>query len=204
MEYKEIIKKSYDELNIAYQDNYSENKNTYAALNIFNNFVKEHSKIVDLGCGTGIPAGKYLSEKGHTVTGVDISSEMTKLFEKNVPKMKSICCDFSSIPVPDSSFDAGVALFSLLHVAKKDMDFVLKEFHRIIRKEGILLLCVNKGDFEGYSELLGKKMFFTCFEESELDTYLKNSGFTIVIKYFDNFVIQEEIEEQMFYMVKKL
>jgi len=204
MKYKDVIKSNYDKLNKEYQDNYSENVNTYKALDIFQKFVEKHSKIIDLGCGTGIPAGKYLVTKGYEVTGVDISLEMIKLSKKNVPKMQCICCDFSKIFVSDDSFDAGVALFSLLHVAKKDIIVVLNEFHRIIKKDGKLLLCVNKGDFEGYSKLLGKKMFFACFEEKELDEYLKKSGFAIVVKYFDTFEVHGEIEEQMFYLVRCL
>lgn len=202
MDYKEIIKKGYDELNKTYQDNYSENSNVYKALDLFQKYIAPNSKIVDFGCGTGIPAGRYLIAKGYEVTGVDISPEMIKLSKINVPAMHSICSDFSKLPMVDNSFDAGIALFSLLHVAKKDMLAVLKEFHRVIKQGGYLIFCVNKGDFEGYSALLGKKMFFACFQENELKEYLRIAKFSIILKYVDTFEINGEVENQMFYLVK--
>ncbi len=203
MNYKKIVKSGYDELNTNYQDSYANNPNTLKALSKLRSVLEKNSKIIDLGCGTGIPAGKYLVDNGYDVTGVDISTEMVKLSKKNVPKMHCVCGDFSKLSFKDHSFDAGIALFSLLHVAKKDMITVLKEFHRVIKKGGYLLFCVvNSGNFEGYSKFLGKKMFFACFEEKELDKYLADAKFSIVLKYFDTFKIGEEIEKQMFYLVK--
>lgn len=204
MDYKKIVKLGYDELNVNYQDSYTNNPNILKALYKLGNFLEKNAKIIDFGCGTGIPAGKYLVDNGYDVTGIDISPEMVKLSKKNVPKMHCVCGDFAKTSFKDNSFDAGIALFSLLHVAKKDMVLVLKEFHRVIKKGGYLLFCVNNGNFEGYSELLGKKMFFACFEEKELDKYLADAKFSVVLKYFDTFKIGEEIEKQMFYLVKAI
>lgn len=204
MGYKEIVKKGYNSLKEEYQNKYAKNKNTIRALNMFFQFCKTPGKIIDLGIGTGIPVAKYLNEKGFQVTGVDISEEMLKLAEKNVPSLKTVCEDFSKLSAKDEEFDAGIALFSLLHITKKDMGGVLIEINRVLKKQGYFLFCVNKGNFEGYSKLLGQKMFFACFEEKEIDEYLKNSGFEIVFKYFDKFPIGEEVEYQMYYLVRKI
>nr|MDA3939379.1 hypothetical protein [Spirochaetia bacterium] len=39
----------------------------------------EYSSVLDLGCGTGLPFGKYITDKNHILRGVDFSENMIEL-----------------------------------------------------------------------------------------------------------------------------
>ncbi|MFD0069801.1 methyltransferase domain-containing protein, partial [Streptomyces sp. NPDC127574] len=43
------------------------------------------SRVLDLGCGTGVPTARQLSDAGLEVTGIDLSPGMVKLAGESVP-----------------------------------------------------------------------------------------------------------------------
>src|SRR3954453_6805749 len=43
------------------------------------------ARVLDLGCGTGVPTAGMLVESGLEVIGVDVSTEMLALARRNVP-----------------------------------------------------------------------------------------------------------------------
>ena len=76
-----------------------------------------HSEILDVGSGTGYPVAAYLAEKGHRVTGIDVSAQMTKKARAlNLPCARFINVDFTEYTA-DVSFDAAIAFDSLWHIA---------------------------------------------------------------------------------------
>lgn len=73
------------------------------------------SRVLDLGCGTGLPSARQLVDSGHRVVGIDLSPSMIRLARQNVPD-----ADFHRLDIADlrggrlggtGSFD-GIAAFS--------------------------------------------------------------------------------------------
>jgi SAM-dependent methyltransferase len=104
--------------------------------------LEQNSKILDAGCGTGGNI-KILSRFGKVV-GIDSSPEAIKFCEKrgfkNVKLGNIENTDFS-----DNSFDLIVALDILEHL-NNDVG-ALKEFHRILKKDGYILTSVPAYQF---------------------------------------------------------
>ena len=48
--------------------------------------------VLDVGCGTGIPVTRALMAAGHSVLGVDSSTEMLRRFQVNCPGTPFIGC----------------------------------------------------------------------------------------------------------------
>lgn len=125
--------------------NIFENQDThwwYKGMGLINNsFLKQYLpkkkkiRILDVGCGTGA-AFNYLSKYGEII-GIDISDDALKYAKKkgNV-KIGSI----TAIPFGDSSFDLVVCLDVLYHLYVKNYREAISEMHRVLKKEGILLL----------------------------------------------------------------
>ncbi len=45
----------------------------------FTDALPEEGRVLDLGCGTGVPYAKFLAGEGFDVIGVDLSKEMVKV-----------------------------------------------------------------------------------------------------------------------------
>ena len=50
-------------------------------------------RVLDLGCGTGVPTAGMLAESGLEVVGVDVSAEMLALARRNVPTGRFVAMD---------------------------------------------------------------------------------------------------------------
>jgi dolichol-phosphate mannosyltransferase len=109
----------------------------------FNYFVRKYfkrgSKVLHAGCGGGevdIDMQNYLD-----ITALDFSQNALNKYQKTNGK-KSIVVkgDVRHIPFEMSSFD-GVYNFGLMeHFSKKDIGKILKEFYRVIKPEGMLVI----------------------------------------------------------------
>lgn len=108
----------------------------------FQNELTTGDKLLDAGCGPGRPTLRMSGENG---VGLDISREQLSLAEERVTA-KLVQGDMTTLPFTSDSFDAVIALYSLIHVPVDDHRTVLKEFARVLRPDGTLL--VSEGGVE--------------------------------------------------------
>jgi predicted TPR repeat methyltransferase len=126
-------------------------------------------KVLDLGCGDGLPIGKQLSEKGFILTGIDVSDEMIKAYAKNVPGAQ-----VHRMPMTDigwnEAFDGVVSSFSMLLLPPEDFKMVAGKVAKALRRKGYLLLILNEGDssFGEVQEIQGEQMYSTGVSEQEV------------------------------------
>jgi SAM-dependent methyltransferase len=88
---------------------------------------------LDAACGTGRWAA-FLSERGHTMIGVDESPQMLRCASAKVPRADFRLGDIQALPVATASVDVVVCSLALTHLAK--LDGVLAEFERVLRPGG--------------------------------------------------------------------
>ena len=77
------------------------------------------SRILDIGCGNGLPATRELAFS-HEVTGVDISEQQIARATSNVPAATFIRGDVREVDLPVGAFDAIVALYQIDNIARDD------------------------------------------------------------------------------------
>jgi ubiquinone/menaquinone biosynthesis C-methylase UbiE len=96
--------------------------------------------VLDAGCGVGAPAIMVAQETGARVTGITISSaEATEAGQRAAAsglngQVRFQHGDYMSIPYPDGTFDAVLAIESLTHAP--DLEAALREFSRVLRPGG--------------------------------------------------------------------
>ena len=95
---------------------------------------------LDAGCGTGSLARWLAAEKGCNVTGVDASREMIANCQRTPETKFKVIDDISDLPFADGAFD-GVLCSSVLEYTRFPED-VLAELHRVIKKDGLLVVSV--------------------------------------------------------------
>ena len=78
------------------------------------------ARILDLGCGAGLPATKRLVEMGFDVVGLDFSSVQIERAQELVKGAKFIEADMAIWDCAPASFDAVVCFYALIHVPLAD------------------------------------------------------------------------------------
>lgn len=112
-------------------------------------------KILDAGCGYGFFT-KLFCVNGNQVTGLDLQN----LVDGQKIPFKFVQGDALRMPFANSSFDVIVSFDVVEHV--RDDHSFLKECHRVLRKDGYLIIGTpNKHRLSFYLlSLLGKKPTF--------------------------------------------
>jgi SAM-dependent methyltransferase len=78
------------------------------------------ARVLDLGCGAGIPVARHLTALGHYALGVDGSARQIALARRNAPLAEFIHADMAAIDFPTASFDAVAAFYSITHVPRSE------------------------------------------------------------------------------------
>ncbi|MDB5106867.1 MAG: SAM-dependent methyltransferase UbiG [Fibrobacteres bacterium] len=148
-----------------------------------------NQRIVDLGCGNGRLA-ILLAQSGNAVTGIDSSEEQIRLARENAglfPGAEGGATvrkgpDFLYAPMEDTGLPAGafdaVILSQSLHHAAKPKE-AIAESHRLLATGGrILILDLLAHGEEWMRTRFGD--FWLGFTLADLETWLKESGFTAI------------------------
>jgi SAM-dependent methyltransferase len=89
--------------------------------------------VLDVATGPGYVAAAA-AKRGAKVVGVDFSEAMLTAARRHHPAIDFQAGDAEALPFPDSTFDAAVMSFGLLHLARPDQ--ALAEAHRVLRPGG--------------------------------------------------------------------
>jgi len=99
---------------------------------------RKRGMVLDCGCGFG---SYYSLTKDLNTLYLDLSYNQLKRFGKIYGlRSNRICGDILNLPFKDNTFDLLLCINVLEHV--KDIDRALKEFHRVLKDKGILLVVV--------------------------------------------------------------
>jgi SAM-dependent methyltransferase len=98
------------------------------------------TRVLDVGCGTGRGGAALKSLRPETdLVGLDcVRARLASL--PNGVYAQTLCGLSTRIALPDQSVDAVVAGEFIEHLADEDVDETLREFHRVLRVGGVLLL----------------------------------------------------------------
>ena len=99
-------------------------------------FIDKGSKILDLGCGSGIVGSEFQEFFKAQVTGVDIQ-------DRRIKKIPFQIFDGFRIPFPDNSFDIVLISYVLHHA--KNPEVLLKEAKRVSRGKIIIYEDLPEG-----------------------------------------------------------
>jgi len=73
MDPKDIVRSGYNKASVAYRSDDAMNEDYADWLRDLAGRLHEGASILDLGCGCGLPAARWLSDRGVRVLGIDIS-----------------------------------------------------------------------------------------------------------------------------------
>jgi SAM-dependent methyltransferase len=171
---------------------------------VFISFIEklpENGRVLDLGCGTGLPYAKHLVEKGIDVLGVDLSEEMVKVASRNVSGAKFVQRSMSEITYMDE-FDGVISSFSMLLLTPDLFRETASRIHSAMVDGGYFYLSLNESgndahdpDSDVFVNLLGQDMYSRGYKVEEIEGYFLPLGFSLV-KFHRETQVSEEFGEE--------
>ena len=149
------------------------------------------AKVLDAGCGPGVPVTRLLSQS-FEVTGVDVSEAQIELARQLVPQARFLCQDMTELSFPDGHFDAICSYYAIIHVPREDHRQLLLNFHRMLRQQGLALLCLGAGDLAGGTEedFFGAPMYWSHYDSATNLKMVEECGFQVIFsKLVDDFTV---------------
>lgn len=179
----EIVRKGYDKIAKAYHKQRHIYKSK-ALLTKFSKQLPKGSKIIDLGCGAGVPVAKFLVGKGYEVTGIDFADGMVKLAKKNVPKARFLKMDVTKMKFRRGEFDAAVSFYAIIHIPREKHAGIYKKLHQILKPNGVMFINACGSDAEGWEgyqkDYLGVPMCWSFYSPKKTSKMIKDAGFEIL------------------------
>jgi ubiquinone/menaquinone biosynthesis C-methylase UbiE len=142
------------------------------------------ARVLDVGCGTGLPTARGLADAGCDVTGIDISDGMLQLARRDVPEATFHQVDVADLPakgIEEGDFDAIVAFFSLLMLGRDEIPVALRTLHRLLKPGGYFLLSMVEADVDGMPlQFLGNRVWVSGYLRDELSEVVATAGFDVL------------------------
>lgn len=137
--------------------------------------------ICELGCGPGHVA-RYLHARGVPVLGMDLSQQMVLHARQLNPNIEFHQADMRALEVENDAWDGIVSFYSIIHIPRREIVPMFREWRRVLRPEGQLLVAFHQGDStihldEWWERKVSIDTFF--FSTEEIVAALKEVNFDV-------------------------
>lgn len=175
---RELVRRGYDTISHRYRDDLgAPNPSTHEDIARYAGWVDELStllspgaRILDLGCGNGLPAAKLLVDRGFEVVGLDFSTVQIERARRLIPGATFVLADMTQWTGEPESFDAIVSFYALIRVPLDDQKHLIPKTAEWLRPAGFLLAIVGHQRWTGVEEYFGASMFW---DHADSATYLR-------------------------------
>jgi SAM-dependent methyltransferase len=138
------------------------------------------ARVLDLGCGAGLPVARDLIALGHDVLGIDGSEQQVALARRNVPSGEFRQGDMTTIELPKAGFDAVCAFYSITHVPRSEHRHLMRHILGWLKPGGVFVASLGAtATPEWQGEWLGAEMYFSHFGADENTALVRDAGFII-------------------------
>ena len=135
------------------------------------------ARVLDLGCGAGIPVSRDLAALGHDVVGIDISGEQMRRARQNVPDATFIAADMCAAMFDPEHFDAVGVFYAITHLPPASQRLLLRKIGNWLKPGGVMIGSFGTGAVgDWFGEWMGTKMYFGHTSEDELSISLADAG----------------------------
>jgi SAM-dependent methyltransferase len=138
------------------------------------------ARVLDVGCGTGLPTARQLAAGGCALTCIDISPAMLERARSHVPEARFAELDVVDLDRLPGRYDAVVAYFSLLNLPRVILPRALRLIHGALLPGGLFSLAMVEADVDDVPiSFLGSRILVTGYLREELRSVLSEAGFTV-------------------------
>ncbi len=175
-DYKRLVIDGYDRCSAAF--NAQRATEAEAALAPLLALLPERARVLDLGCGAGVPVSSTLSTR-FDVVGADISASQLALARKQAPLVGLLRADMEHLHFAPTSFDAVVSFYAIFHIRRREQPRLFLRIRDWLRPGGLLLASLGRTDGPSYTEqdFFGVEMYWSHYNTEQYRDLLREAGF---------------------------
>jgi cyclopropane fatty-acyl-phospholipid synthase-like methyltransferase len=181
-----LVRRGYDEISLAYRGDdgpasaaSAEDASRYAGWAAeLAGLLPAGARVLDLGCGAGVPATKQLTDLGLQVIGVDFSGVQLARARRLVPAARLIQADMAALQFAPTSLDAVVSFYALIHLPLADQRPLFARIRSWLRPGGLLLAIAGAQAWTGTDNFHGTDMFWAHADTESYLAWLAEAGLT--------------------------
>ncbi len=136
-------------------------------------------RVLDLGCGPGVPIAAYLLARGCRLTGVDGARAMIDLFAKNLPQATAHHADMRGLDL-GATFDAILAWDSFFHLSPADQAGMFPVFARHAAPGARLLFTSGPAEGTAIGAVEGAPVYHSSQTPETYRAWLAQAGFRVL------------------------
>lgn len=133
-------------------------------------------QVLDVGCGSGDPVGRYLISQGCRLTGLDIAPGMLAIARGRFPQAEWLLGDMRR-PSLDRRFDGIVSWDGFFHLSRREQTDTIPKLAAYIRPGGALMLTVGDADGEITGTVEGHTVYHASLAIDAYQELLRQAGF---------------------------
>jgi SAM-dependent methyltransferase len=181
-EQKRRVARGYDQVSEAYRDDDYEfaGSGYERILRLALPALEPADRVVELGCGNGIPVTRALAERCR-VTGIDISAVQLARARRLVPAASFARADMGTLDFRPASLAAVVAFWSIIHVPLEDQRGLLGRVLDWLRPGGLFVCSVGYnywvGQEDDWLEVPGATMYWSHVDRDTYREWFTAAGF---------------------------
>jgi SAM-dependent methyltransferase len=177
---KSLVARGYDRIAETYLKRYARSVVRDRWLGELVALLPEAARVLDLGCGAGVPVARELVARGFQVVGVDASARQIELASSNVPEADFIKADMTTVHFARASFDAVAAFYSITHVPRGEHAALLQRIAMWLKPMGVFVASLGAGELCDWTgDWLGVDMFFSHYGAATNEQLVRDAGFAI-------------------------
>lgn len=150
------------------------------------------ARVLDAGCGTGVPILQYLLQKGFQLFGIDSSARMVALFRERFPHVPVEEASIEASTFFGTTFDAVIAWGVLFHLSPDDQRAAIAKVARHLEPGGWFLFTAGREEGETSGTMDGVAFPYVSLGEDAYRRELEANGLELVDAHEDaweNYVV---------------
>lgn len=193
----------FEDLNVEYEHAYRKNPFKKACINKAISLLGSGARVLDVGCGTGVPVSQMLAEAGFEVHGFDIAPKMVEYASQRVPKGTFVVSDMLEYQ-PKHDFAGIFIIYSQLSLDYASFHQATFNLAKALSPGGLLAVGQSPTDthvpkddhaydetgsyVQGYNLPFWGKPFATLMMSRDgQQSFLRSMGLEVVYETMDDF-----------------
>lgn len=143
----------------------------------------EGARVLDVGCGNGLPVALELSKR-FDVTGVDLSPVQIERARALVPAARFECADMTALEYPAAHFDGIAAFYSIINVPLPEHASLIARMAGWLKPGGWIIATVGQEPWTGVESdwrgVRGAQMYYSHGAAEHYRAWFAAAGLKLV------------------------